>query len=118
MIKKKRRTAKATKQSAKRDKRGVQDSRSSNLKPAELRALNAWLELLPLQFQCRPFAEVGAKTLLEPRFRKRLLANPRRTLTDIGLGFPAHTKLHVMENTARDIYLVLPPTGGIPKPEI
>ena len=45
-----------------------------SLTAAELRALNAWFQLIPSELQTKPFVLAGAKALIDPRFRARLIA--------------------------------------------
>jgi hypothetical protein len=53
-------------------------------------------------------AKLLAKAWTDPAFRARLLADPNATVAQMGLKVPPGKKLHIVENTDTDVYLVLP----------
>lgn len=59
------------------------------------------------------YSRIIAKCWADADFKARLLADPKTTLAAEGVEIPADLKLRVVENTATDITLVLPP----PPPE-
>ena len=54
------------------------------------------------------WSKVVAKTWADEGFKKRLLGNPAAVLTEHGLEVSAGRVVHVVENSARALYLVLP----------
>lgn len=51
---------------------------------------------------------VTAKALASDKYRRQLLADPVKVLTDEGLTIPKGVDVVIHENTARTIHLVLP----------
>ena len=97
---------------AKKKKKSV--PQEPGLTPAELRALNAWFHLIPSELQKKPFVLAGAKALIDPYFRARLIANSREALRELGFKMPVGMHLNFLENKWGSINIVLPPTQGIP----
>lgn len=58
------------------------------------------------------------KARRDPEFRRRLLADPRTVLAELGFTLPAGVQLKVVENTADTWYLVLPPEGELSEDEL
>lgn len=56
----------------------------------------------------RNHAKLLAKAWTDPDFRKRLLADPNGVVGQMGLKVPAGKKLHIIENTDTDVYMVIP----------
>lgn len=88
--------------------------RERSLTAAELRALNAWFQLIPSELQTKPFVLAGAKALIDPRFRARLIANGREALRELGVKIPVGVHLNFLEHKSGSINIVLPPSQGIP----
>lgn len=44
----------------------------------------------------------------DPSFRKRLLSDPKSTLKELGIAFPKDAKIRCVENTEKEITIVLP----------
>jgi hypothetical protein len=84
------------------------------LTAAELRALNAWFQLIPSEMQTKPFVLIGAKALIDSRFRARLIANSGELLRELGVKIPVGMHLNFLENKSGSINIVLPPIQGIP----
>jgi hypothetical protein len=51
---------------------------------------------------------VTAKAVNDKQYRKELITNPKKVLTEAGLKIPPGVKVEVVENTANKVYLVLP----------
>jgi hypothetical protein len=85
-----------------------------NLTDTELRALNAWFQLIPFELQTKAFVLVGAKAMSDTRFRARLIANSREVLRELGVKIPIGMHLNFLENKSGSINIVLPPIQGIP----
>jgi len=62
----------------------------------------------------RNHAKLLAKAWTDPAFKKRLIADPNKTAAEAGLKVPPGKKLHIIENTDTDVYMVLPkmPAGS------
>ena len=56
----------------------------------------------------RNHAKLLAKAWTDPAFKARLLADPNGTVTAMGIKLPPGRKLHIIENTDSDVYMVLP----------
>jgi hypothetical protein len=97
---------------AKNKSKPVPQARS--LTADELRALNAWFQLIPFELQTKPFVLAGAKALIDSRFRARLIANGREALRELGVKIPAGVHLNFLEHKSGSINIVLPPIQGIP----
>ena len=55
----------------------------------------------------------------DPAFRRALIANPAPTITKaLGVGFPADIKLRVIEESERELVLVLPAPVALPDGEL
>jgi hypothetical protein len=85
-----------------------------NLTDTELRALNAWFQLIPFELQTKAFVLIGARALIDTRFRARLIANSREVLRELGVKIPVGMHLNFLENKSGSINIVLPPIQGIP----
>ena len=61
-----------------------------------------------------PQSRVIGQAMSDPAFRKRLLADPARTLRGAGVEVPEGVTIEVVEDTATRVHLVLPsnPTDG------
>ena len=88
------------------------------LNPSELRALNAWFQLVPTELQKKALVQVGSKALVNSSFRKMLIADPRKALKAIGVVIPAGMRLNFLENIPRNVQVVLPPVGGFAKAKV
>ncbi|MGI6149791.1 MAG: NHLP leader peptide family RiPP precursor [Limnochordia bacterium] len=53
-------------------------------------------------------AKVANKAAQDEAFRKRLLADPRSALADLGVRVPEDVEIKVLEESAQLSYLVLP----------
>lgn len=54
-------------------------------------------------------ARLLEKARLEPAFRRNLIAEPASTIAqELGVEIPSSLKLRVLQETDRDLYLVLP----------
>ncbi len=98
--------------SEKKKKKPVLKERS--LTATELRALNAWFQLIPSELQKKPFVLAGAKALIDSRFRARLIANSREALREVGFRIPIGMHVNFLENKSGCINIVLPPIQGVP----
>ena len=50
------------------------------------------------------------KAAQDPGFRKQLIDSPKDVITrELGLVLPPDVKVHVLEESAKELYLVLPP---------
>jgi Nitrile hydratase, alpha chain len=58
-----------------------------------------------------PWTRAIARAMKEKTFRTRLVANPTFTLTAAGVEIPVGVTIKVVENTATEVYMVLPHTG-------
>lgn len=85
-----------------------------SLTDTELRALNAWFQLIPIELQTKPFVFVGAKAMVDTHFRARLIANSREVIQELGIKIPVGMHLNFLENKSGSINIVLPPIQGIP----
>ena len=56
--------------------------------------------------------EIANKAATDAGFRKKLLADPKAVLADMGLSVRDSIKVHVVEESASDVYLVLPKAGA------
>lgn len=54
-------------------------------------------------------AKLIARSWSDPAFKKRLMEDPKTVLSEAGVSVPEGTKVHVLENTPNDHYVVLPP---------
>ncbi|GBG10877.1 NHLP leader peptide family natural product precursor [Paenibacillus agaridevorans] len=53
--------------------------------------------------------QIIEKAWSDPSFKKDLLSNPKATIKDVfGVEAPEEINLHILEETANDLYLVLP----------
>lgn len=59
--------------------------------------------------QIQHYSRIVAKCWADAEFKARLLADPQATLSTEGVEIPAGITLRVVENTADDITLILPP---------
>jgi hypothetical protein len=55
-----------------------------------------------------PWTRTIARALKDKAFKSRLVANPTATLTAAGVEIPVGVTIKVVENTANQVYLVLP----------
>jgi hypothetical protein len=53
--------------------------------------------------------KVITKAWSDPKYKERLLANPRAALAEAGVSVPASLDFKVVENTNKLVHLVLPP---------
>lgn len=53
-------------------------------------------------------ANVVARSVTDPQFRQRLLADPKAALAGVGLQIPDEISIHVLQEDASNYYLVLP----------
>ena|SRR5579872_5947126 len=53
-------------------------------------------------------SKVLAKALKDPKFKKRLIADPKSVLKEAGINVPADVKFKIIENNSKDITFVLP----------
>jgi len=56
----------------------------------------------------RNHAKLLAKAWTDPAFRARLIADPNKTVGEMGVKMPPGKTLHIIENTDSDVYMVLP----------
>ena len=54
------------------------------------------------------YAQIVAKAWADPVFKARLLADPRAALTEAGHAVPEGLIVKVVENTGKEVHLVLP----------
>lgn len=52
--------------------------------------------------------KVIAKAWKDPAFRKKLIAKPKETLREIGIGVPANVEIRIQQDDARHFTFVLP----------
>ena len=55
------------------------------------------------------FGKIIAKAWRDPAFKAALIANPAATLKAEGFNMPAGMTISVVENTDKNVHLVLPP---------
>ncbi|MFT4306213.1 MAG: NHLP leader peptide family RiPP precursor [Microbacterium sp.] len=55
--------------------------------------------------------EVRVKAATDAEFRKALLADPRATLVAEGIEVPEDVEIRVVESTAEEVFIDLPPLG-------
>ena len=56
--------------------------------------------------------DLRARSQADPGLRSRLLADPGAALRDLGLALPGGRSLAVVEDTATQVHLPLPPAGA------
>jgi len=55
-------------------------------------------------------ADLIVKAWKDPKFREQLLRNPKRVLEQyLGIKLPADLQIKILEETERQLYLVIPP---------
>lgn len=59
--------------------------------------------------QAKKMQKVIAKAWSDEGFKQKLIANPRTALNEEGVKTPSGVQLHVVENTDKVQYIVLPP---------
>lgn len=62
-------------------------------------------------------ARVVAKAWTDPEYKKRLLTNPAKVLKAEGVKTPKGAKVHLHENTAKEVHIVLPKRPAEPLAE-
>ncbi len=65
---------------------------------------------MELQDQQRNLGHVIAKAWSDPTFKRRLIADPKAVLAEMGVETPEGVEIGVVENTAEKTYLTLPAT--------
>jgi Nitrile hydratase, alpha chain len=58
-----------------------------------------------------PWTRAIARAMKERSFRTRLLTNPTATLKEAGVDVPDGLAVKIVENTANQVYMVLPDSG-------
>jgi hypothetical protein len=58
-----------------------------------------------------PWSRAIVRALKDKAFKSRLVANPTATLTAAGVDIPVGVTVKVVENTANQVYMVLPDSG-------
>jgi len=53
-------------------------------------------------------ARIQAKAMRDDDFRRSLIRNPRKALTDAGVKIPSGVRVKVVQNSASTFYLVIP----------
>ena len=60
-----------------------------------------------------PRARIAHKAATDAAFRQALISNPKATLSkELGVPVPDGIKVHVVEDSADTVHLVLPPRQG------
>jgi len=62
--------------------------------------------------KAKKFGQVIAKCWADEEFKKKFKAEPDAVLKEHGVDFPEGIKLHVVENTEKEAYIVIPPKPG------
>jgi nitrile hydratase subunit alpha len=59
---------------------------------------------------CYPWPVLGLppRWYKSPQYRSRMVAEPRKVLTEMGLGLPAETRIRVWDSSAEARYMVVP----------
>lgn len=56
-----------------------------------------------------PLKEIVLRAWIDPTFKQRLMSDPKAVFSEFGLNAPTDdTKLNVVENSADEVYFVLP----------
>lgn len=74
-----------------------------------------------MQVMPNPYQELMLKAANDEAFREALVANPKETLSQfLGTALPAELRVKVVENTATELTLVIPPplTGELDDAEL
>ncbi len=66
------------------------------------------------------WARLVAKAWLDPKFEKKLLANPVEIFQEENIEVPGNTKIHIIKNTENDWNFVIPvkPKGELKEEEL
>ena len=56
----------------------------------------------------RTMAKIIAQAWADPEYKKKLLANPGKVARKDGLKVPKGAKVHIHENSKKEVHLVLP----------
>lgn len=69
---------------------------------------------IPAEYEAA-WKEIVAKSWADDKFKKNLVANPNKVLSDAGMSLPAGVNFVVVENEPSRIHLVLPaqPSGDV-----
>jgi len=59
--------------------------------------------------QSKKYMQVIAKCWSDEEFKKNFMKDPAKVLKENGVEMPAGMKLHVVENTEKESYIIIPP---------
>jgi len=59
--------------------------------------------------QGNPYGQLIAKAWSDEAFKKRLLADPKAAMKEVGMDAPEGVEIEVVESTQEKAYLVIPP---------
>ena len=71
-------------------------------------SLEAWIKVQPPALRTRKFAEVVAKALISPQFRKQLVKDPESIFDGTGIDLNGDVKIKVLDHSEDTLYLLLP----------
>ncbi|MFI5335016.1 MAG: NHLP leader peptide family RiPP precursor [Chlamydiales bacterium] len=60
----------------------------------------------------KKWAQVLAKAWADESFKKKLLKHPEQTLKEMGIEFPANTKVEIHEQKGKVVHFFIPPKPG------
>jgi hypothetical protein len=75
---------------------------------AHERAIKSWLASRSPQLKDKEIVKIVARSLIDPVFRKALLADYKKVFKEYGVALPKKLRLTVTEDTDTRVYLVLP----------